>query len=221
MNCKHLVSTISLVASVSFGLFGCSGDNSVNSNGAENSVNSSSSEAVSSSSDDNDMLSSAVNPFDPFPDYGDDLPQEDPDLCMDPVDEEPGELGTCAADISHTPEVGEEVQFKFTPNAATSGYSVVIYASANYEWDYGDGTVSQDSTKNRGVTSKKVSFDKEGVHHVTVTVTMPDGFSDKVECESLVVGIVNASADSSVAGSAKVAKVLRKPGKPNRRIYCR
>ena len=98
-------------------------------------------------------------------------------------------LGSCAP-LSNPVSKGAAVAWKFTPNPSSSYKLFVI---ATYEWDFGglmdDGSGSIN-------TSGEVTYASPGIFSASVTVTMPDGFSEVIVCDELQVLDEQSSSSS-------------------------
>ncbi|MCQ2089815.1 MAG: hypothetical protein MJY93_06160 [Fibrobacter sp.] len=91
-------------------------------------------------------------------------------------------LGSCAPLKSPVDKNTASAQFKFTPNATTSGYKPVDFAAATYEWDFG---ANGSAASNGGSTSQMVTYAASGSVTASVVVTMKDGSSEKITCTPL------------------------------------
>ena len=96
-------------------------------------------------------------------------------------------LGSCAP-AANPIHKGQSTSWKFTPNAAlTTGpnakYTPMQFASqADYKWNFGG--LADDGSGVRA-TSGKVTYANSGAANASVTVTMPDGASEVINCSPL------------------------------------
>lgn len=91
-------------------------------------------------------------------------------------------LGSCAP-VTTPVEKGKPAKFKFTPNAATSGYSAIDFAKAQFDWNYGVGGVGDGTASS--VNSDNVVYAASGVANASVTVTMADRSTETIKCAPL------------------------------------
>ncbi|SMP39896.1 hypothetical protein [Fibrobacter sp. UWB10] len=91
-------------------------------------------------------------------------------------------LGSCKAATSPISK-GQSVNWKFTPNGSNTKYTAMQFASqADYKWNFGG--LADDGSGVRA-TSGKVTYTNSGVANASVTVTMPDGASEVINCTPL------------------------------------
>ena len=91
-------------------------------------------------------------------------------------------LGSCKA-ASASISKGQSVAWKFTPNGSNTKYTAMQFASqADYKWNFGG--LADDGSGVRA-TSGKVTYMNSGVANASVTVTMPDGASEVINCTPL------------------------------------
>jgi len=115
-------------------------------------------------------------------------------------------LGSCAP-AANPIHKGQSTSWKFTPNAAlTTGanakYTPMQFASqADYKWNFGG--LADDGSGVRA-TSGKVTYTNSGAANASVTVTMPDGASEVINCSPLQVNgdtITGCKCVSDATGS--------------------
>ena len=110
-------------------------------------------------------------------------------------------LGSCKAATSPISK-GQSVNWKFTPNGSNTKYTAMQFASqADYKWNFGG--LPDDGSGVRA-TSGKVTYTNSGVANASVTVTMPDGASEVINCTPLQVDgdpITGCKCTSDATGS--------------------
>jgi len=110
-------------------------------------------------------------------------------------------LGSCKAATSPISK-GQSVNWKFTPNGSNTKYTAMQFASqADYKWNFGG--LADDGSGVRA-TSGKVTYTNSGVANASVTVTMPDGASEVINCTPLQVDgdpITGCKCTSDATGS--------------------
>lgn len=94
-----------------------------------------------------------------------------------------GSLGKCEPVTTPINKGSATTQFTFKPNGTTSGYKAMDFAKAIYEWEYGAGATVSGSPVS--TNSANVSYANSGAVVATVTVTMADGTTDKIQCSPL------------------------------------
>ena len=91
-------------------------------------------------------------------------------------------LGSCKA-ATNPIHKGQSVNWKFTPNGSNTKYTAMQFASqADYKWNFGG--LADDGSGVRA-TSGKVTYTNSGEANASVTVTMPDGASEVINCAPL------------------------------------
>ena len=91
-------------------------------------------------------------------------------------------LGSCKPTKSPI-DKGVSVTWSFIPNVAGGKYSAMQFAAqADYKWNFGG--LADDGSGVRA-TSGKVTYKNSGVANASVTVTMPDGASEVIDCSPL------------------------------------
>jgi len=115
-------------------------------------------------------------------------------------------LGSCAP-AANPIHKGQSTSWKFTPNAAlTTGpnakYTPMQFASqADYKWNFGG--LADDGSGVRA-TSGKVTYTNSGAANASVTVTMPDGASEVINCSPLQVNGDTITGCTCTSPEAKV-----------------
>ena len=90
-------------------------------------------------------------------------------------------LGSCQP-VTPVINKGESTKWKFSANVA-SDRNAFDFVKATYAWNFGAGaTPATDATSG---TSAAISYANSGVAVASVTVTMPDGSFETVQCEPL------------------------------------
>ena len=90
-------------------------------------------------------------------------------------------LGSCQP-VTPVINKSESTKWKFSANVA-SDRNAFDFVKATYVWNFGAGaTPATDATSG---TSAAISYANSGVSFASVTVTMPDGNSETVQCEPL------------------------------------
>ena len=91
-------------------------------------------------------------------------------------------LGSCKP-TKNPIDKGVSVTWSFIPNVAGGKYSAMQFAAqADYKWNFGG--LADDGSGVRA-TSGKVTYKNSGVANASVTVTMPDGASEVIDCSPL------------------------------------